>query len=257
MQILVCMKAVPTAAQAEVDGQFRLQRNSMQLQWNIADESALEAAARLKGIDGTVTVLTMGPAKLAPALQELLARGADRAVLLTDPTLAGADTLATARALAAAAGYLGGFDLILCGRRAIDGETGQVPGMLAGALDIPCITNAEALESAPEGLTVLRRLEDSSRRLAVSLPAVVTLCEYAYPLALPGILALRQARQKQVQLLDADTLGIAPQQRGLKGSPTRVVSMSTRFPGLRKGPKTSNADEGAAHIARMFREVGL
>ena len=95
------------------------------MQWNIADESALEAAFRLAGKDGSVTVLTMGPPKLEDPLLELLARGANRAVLITDRLMAGADTRATARALASAAEKLGQVDAVFCGCKAIDGETGH------------------------------------------------------------------------------------------------------------------------------------
>ena len=94
--ILVCVKAVPVSSSVEVDGQHRLKRDGASLQWNIADESALEAAFRLADRDGSVTVLTMGPPKLEGShLLELLARGADRAVLVTDRLMAGADTRAT------------------------------------------------------------------------------------------------------------------------------------------------------------------
>ena len=132
--ILVCVKAVPVSSSVEVDGQHRLKRDGASLQWNIADESALEAAFRLADKDGSVTVLTMGPPKLEDPLLELLARGANRAVLITDRLMAGADTRATARALASAAEKLGPFDAVFCGCKAIDGETGQVPGELAAAL---------------------------------------------------------------------------------------------------------------------------
>ena len=91
--ILVCVKAVPVSSSVEVDGQHRLKRDGVSLQWNIADESALEAAFRLADKDGSVTVLTMGPPKLEDPLLELLARGASRAVLITDRLMAGADTL--------------------------------------------------------------------------------------------------------------------------------------------------------------------
>ena len=135
--ILVCVKAVPVSSSVEVDGQHRLKRDGASLQWNIADESALEAAVRLADKDGSVTVLTMGPPKLEDPLLELLARGASRAGLITDRLMAGADTRATARALASAAEKLGPFDAVFCGCKAIDGETGQVPGELAAALGLP------------------------------------------------------------------------------------------------------------------------
>ena len=134
--ILVCVKTVPSSSDVQVDSNFCLRRDSAALEWNLADESALEAALRLRGRDVSVTVLSMGPPKAAAVLQQLYARGADRVILLSDPALAGADTRATAAALAHAAWWLGMPELILCGRRAIDGETGQIPGELAAALEI-------------------------------------------------------------------------------------------------------------------------
>ena len=214
----------------------------------------METALRLKG-DGSVTVLTMGPSKLAEEMMPLMARGADRAVLVTDPKMAGADTVATARALAAAVGKLGEFDLILCGRRAMDGETGQVPGMLAAALGIPCVTNAESLELG-ENFTLGRRLERGTQKLEVALPAVVSVCEYAYPLRLAGIMGMRRAKEKQVEILTAEDLGLTEDVCGLKGSKTKVVRMDTKFPGLRKGPKETDAASGAREILRRCGEVG-
>ena len=249
MNILVCMKTVPATTEVQVDGQFRLKRDGVKLQWNIADEAALEAALSL----GTVTVLTMGPGKLEEPLRELLARGADRAVLLTDPQMAGADTLATARALAKAAEQLGPFDLILCGRRAIDGETGQVPAMLAALLDIPCISCAEEL-LAENGLQVSRRLENGKQVLQTSLPAVVSVCEYTYTLRLPGILGMRRAKNKAVEKLSAADIGLPPESCGLRGSATKVVAMDAKFPGLRKGPKETDID---AFVASFRKEAGL
>lgn len=254
MNILVCVKAVPATAQVQMDGQFRLQRDGAKLQWNIADEAALEAALQLRGISGSVTVLTMGPKALEAPLRELLERGADRAVLLTDPILAGADTLATANGLAAAARYLG-FDLILCGRRALDGETGQVPGMVAAKLEIPCVTNAETLSMEYDALILRRRLEAGTALQRVCLPAVVSVCEYTYPLRLPGILAMRKARQKQVTILDGQTLQLAPETCGLTGSATRVVAVDTQFPGLRNGSRESDIAVGASRLAQLCREV--
>ena len=254
--ILVCMKAVPGTAQVSVDGQFRLQRDGVNLQWNVADESALEAAGRLKDSDGSVTVLTMGPKKLEVPLRELFARGADRAVLLTDPMMAGADTRATAAALAAAVKKLGPFELILCGRRAMDGETGQVPGQLAAALSLPCVSNVETLERTAEGLRLRRRLEDGLAVLETDGPAVVSVCEYSYPLRLPGILAMRKAKNKQVEYLTADGLGLEKDFCGLKGSRTKVAAMEAKFPGLRRGTKENDLSHGLRRVAEICREVG-
>lgn len=253
--ILVCMKAVPGTTAVQVDGEYRLKRDGVSLQWNVADESALEAAACLKDPDGTVTVLTMGPAKLEAPLKELLARGADRAVLLTDRRMAGADTRATAAALKAAADKLGPFDLILCGRRAIDGETGHVPAQLAAALGLGCVSNVERIDREGPWLTLFRRLEDGVQQLQAEGPLVVSVCEYAYHLRLAGILALRKAKNKAVEQLSLEDLALSADQCGLSGSLTRVIAMESTFPGLRQGPKETDTVTGAAGILQMIREV--
>lgn len=255
MNILVCIKAVPASLQVSMDDKHTLQREGVGLQWNVADEAALEAALQLKGDDGTVTVLTMGPSKLTGPLEELFGRGVDRALLLTDPCMAGADTVATAKTLAGAITAQDGFDLILCGQRAMDGETGQVPPMLAAALSLPCITAAERLWPEEGVLMLRRRLETGTATLAVRAPAVVSVCAYTYPLRLPGILSLRRARGKQVECLTAAALGLSPQACGLQGSLTKVVHLDRKFPGLRQGDKETDISRGVRELMRRCREV--
>ncbi|MBR3978812.1 MAG: electron transfer flavoprotein subunit beta/FixA family protein [Oscillospiraceae bacterium] len=233
-QIIACVKLVPAAAEVALDGQFRLKRDSTSLQLNIADLSAVEAALGLKEADTQVTVLSMGPAKGEALLQELFALGVDRVVLLSDRALAGADSLATARALAAGVRCLGEFSCILCGRRALDAETGQIPGQLAAALDIPAVTNGQQLEKADNGLSCRRLLETAVETLTVELPCVVSLCEYSYTLRLPSILGRRRAKDKQVEILTAADIGLVAEQCGLQGSKTKVVHVDTKAPGLRK-----------------------
>ena len=232
--ILVCVKAVPVSSSVEVDGQHRLKRDGASLQWNIADESALEAAFRLADRDGSVTVLTMGPPKLEGPLLELLARGANRAVLITDRLMAGADTRATARALASAAEKLGPFDAVFCGCKAID---------------------AEKVEAVGDELLVTRRLEDGVQNLTVSGSAVISFSSYSYPLRLAGILGMRRARKTPVEILTAADLGLTPEDCGLKGSLTKVVAMESRFPGLRRGPKETDLDAGVQNLRVLLREV--
>ena len=253
--ILVCVKAVPVSASVEVDGQHRLKRDGASLQWTIADESALEAAFRLADQDGSVTVLTMGPPKLEGPLTELLARGASRAVLITDRLMAGADTRATAKALAAAVEKLGPFDAVFCGCKAIDGETGQVPGELAAALKLPCVSNAEKVELSGDTPTAARRLEDGIQTLEITGPVVVSFSSYSYPLRLAGILGMRRARKIPVEVLSAADLGLSPDSCGLKGSLTKVVAMESRFPGLRRGPKETDPEAGVQRLCGILREV--
>lgn len=151
MRILICLKQVPDTTEVKLTDDLTLEREFVAQVLNPADESALELGLELKEKHGgTVTVLTMGPKRAEGMLREALSRGADEAALMTSPRFAGADTLVTARCLAEAEKALGGFDLILCGRRAIDGETGQVGPMVAAMLDRPCVVNAtEGTESRP------------------------------------------------------------------------------------------------------------
>lgn len=249
MNILVCLKTVPATTEVAVDGSFRLCRDGVKLQYNIADEAALEHALELRSSGDTVTVLTMGPKKVEGSLQELLARGADRVVLLSDPTLGGADTYATALALTAAIDHIGKPDLIICGRRALDGETGQVPPMVSAMLDIPCITDCESLEIDEGILTACRTLEKGVATLQTPLPALVSMREYSAILRLPSLMSLRRAKDKNVEILTADDLAIPPELRGLPGSKTKVTAMTAKFPGLRKGAKETDLGKFAKTVA--------
>lgn len=235
-KILACVKPVPAATEAELDGQFRLKRDGTQLQLNIADLSAVEAALKLKDQQpgAEVTVLTMGPGKAEPVLKELFGLGVDRIVLLSDRALAGADSLATARTLAVAVRHLGGFDCIFCGRRAMDAETGQIPAQLAAALDIPAVTNVQELTVTADAALCTRRLEDTEALVRAGFPCVVSFCEYVHILRLPSISARRRARDKQVEYFTAADIGLDSAECGMHGSRTRVVHVDTKAPGLRK-----------------------
>jgi len=243
-RILACVKLVPAAAEVEMDGQFRLKRDGANLQLNIADISAVEAALQMKAAEPgrEVTVLSMGPAKAEQTLKELFALGVDRVLLLSDRALAGADSLATASALAAGVRHLGGFDCILCGRRAMDAETGQIPGQLAAALDIPTVTNVQQLDVENDAIVCQRRLENGIAKLESTAPCLLSLCEYVYTLRLPSITGRRRAKDKQVEVLTASDIGLATEECGLSGSKTKVVHVDTKAPGLRKcrycDPKT-------------------
>ena len=233
MRIVVCIKQVPDSLEVRLREDYTLERDFVAQVMNPADESALEWALRVRGaMGGTVTAVSMGPARAEGMLREALARGADEAVLLTDPHFAGADTLVTARCLAAAVGALGGADLIACGRRAADGETGQVGPMLASMLDIPCVVNAISADAA-ETLTVWQLAEDGTNTWSCGYPALVTFCEWTYPLRLPTLAGLRRAQKAEVSILTPEALGLAPEACGLRASPTRVKRVEARASGIR------------------------
>ncbi|NLI21403.1 MAG: electron transfer flavoprotein subunit beta/FixA family protein [Clostridiales bacterium] len=244
MKILVCVKQVPDTTEVKLGADFTLERDFVAQIMNPADESALELGLALRDLrGGSVTVLTMGPERAAGMLHEALSRGADEAVLLTDPAFAGSDTLATARALRAAHDFLGGFDLILCGRRATDGETGQVGPMLGSLLNRACVTNVTAARvETPEqpgvangavSLLADQLTEDGTVLWRCATPALLTLCEWSYRLRLPTLAGLRRAATAPVRTLTAAMLYLSPAVCGLRGSPTRVVRVSARSAGLR------------------------
>ena len=238
MRILVCMKQVPDTGEVKLSTDFSLERDFVAQVMNPADESALELALELRDLHGgEVVALTMGPERAESMLREAIARGADRAVLMTDRAFAGADTLITAECLCAAVRALGRFDLILCGRRAADGETGQVGPMLAAMMDMPCAANTTEVCLNGETLCATQLTEKGEIFWSMRLPALVTLCEWSYPLRLPTIAGLRKARDAQVERLTARSLDIG--RCGLKASPTRVVRIDARPSGVRPCQKLS------------------
>ena len=194
MNILVCIKQVPDTTEIRMDPKTNtLIRAGVPSTVNPFDKYALEAAVQLREtLGGTVTAMTMGPAQAAQALRECYALGADRMVLVSDRRFGGADTYATSYTLAQAVRALGGFDLILCGRQAIDGDTAQVGPMLAEHLGLPQLTCACAIT-----------IEDEPR--------------------LPNVMRKLQANRMQPQTLTADDLpALDPDCIGLHGSPTKV-----------------------------------
>lgn len=234
MRILVCLKQVPDTTEIKLSSSFTLQRDFVAQVMNPADESALELGLALRDMHGgSVTALTMGPARAETMLREALARGADHAVFLSDPAFAGADTLVTAECLAAAANLLGGFDLILCGRRATDGETGQVGPMLASLMDISCIVNTTKVCLSKNKIQATQLTEAGEILWEAPLPALLTLCEWSYRLRLPTILGLKKARTASIQRLTPPDLGQGFTAYGLKASPTRVVRVDASPVGVR------------------------
>ncbi len=241
MRILVCIKQVPDTTEVNLTGDLTLERSFVAQIMNPADESAVELALRLRDEHGgTVTAITMGPERAETMLREVLSRGVDEAVHMTDRLFAGSDTLVTARFLAKAAAHLGGFDLILCGRRAADGETGQVGPMLAALLNIPCVPNVTHASLCGSTLTADQLTEAGTITWQTELPAVMTLCEWSHRLRLPTIMGLRKAQTATITRLTAAALGVTVS--GLKQSPTRVVKVSAKPSGIRPCKKLPLTD---------------
>ena len=180
LKIIVLAKQVPDTRNVGKDAMKAdgtVNRAALPAIFNPEDLNALEQALSLKDKypGTTITLLTMGPGRAAEIIRESMYRGADRGFLLTDRAFAGSDTLATSYALAAAIRTIGEFDVIICGRQAIDGDTAQVGPQVGEKLAIPQITYAEEIISVTKGkIKVKRRLERGVEVVEGALPMLVT-----------------------------------------------------------------------------------
>ncbi len=179
-KIIVLAKQVPDTRNVGKDAMKAngtVNRAALPAIFNPEDLNALEQALRLKDRypGTTVTLLTMGPGRAADIIREGLFRGADDGYLITDRKFAGSDTLATSYAISLAAKKLMPFDLIMCGRQAIDGDTAQVGPQVAEKIDIPQITYAEEIEKIEKGkITIKRRLERGVETVECPMPLLIT-----------------------------------------------------------------------------------
>lgn len=227
MRLLVMMKAVPSGTEIA----FTAGRGQEEMITNPADNSALEEALRLREeTGGSVTVMSMGAQFCENMLRQAVAKGADEAVLLSDMAFAGADTAATSRVLACAVKYLGGYDVIFCGVKSTDGETGQVGPELAARLGIAFAGACTEIYYEGERMLCNCMTSTGSEKLSLPLPCVLsTVCGINSP-RLPGLKGLRRAARTEILRLDGKKLGIGPEHTGQAGSPTIVVrSVSVTF----------------------------
>ena len=211
MKIVVCVKQVPdteTRVQIAPEGNAIVESD---VNWIVSpyDEFAIEEALKIKEAQGgEVVVVTVGPDRAQSALRTALAMGADSAVHVKDPSLDGADTLATARALAGALKTLAPVDLVLCGQQGVGGDHSQIPGLLAEMLDLPQVTVAVKIELQDGKAVVEREIEGARETWETSLPAVISaqkgLNEPRYA-SLKGIMA---AKKKPIEVLDAAGVGL-------------------------------------------------
>ena len=255
MKAIVCVKQVPdTSGKVAVKADGTLDRASMATITNPDDLNALEAALKLKDETGCeVVVVTMGPPPAEGMLRELLARGADKAVLVSGREFGGSDTFATSQILAAAVNKIGvgPEDIVFCGRQAIDGDTAQVGPQVAEKLGLPQVTYAEDILDITAGkITIKRRLERGIEVVECPVPCVVTVNGSAAPCRPRNaryVMKYKYARATQeMQDADEDYLNLLQerpylkitewsvnditceaQELGLSGSPTKVKNIES------------------------------
>jgi len=258
MKIAVCIKQVPQTTNVKINPETNtLVREGVESQINPFDLYALEEAVRVKerlaaaGEECTVTVVSMGPPQVEAALREAITLGADDAVLLCDRAFAGADTWATAYALAEALKRMEAR-LVFCGMQAIDGDTAQVgPGITVHAEYSLAAYVAKIDEITTKKATVHRLLEDGYEVCELSLPAVFTVVKEINEPRTPSIRGKMKAKSAQIPMWTAESMGLDPEKCGLKGSPTQVVKIFS--PEHRAGGERWEGD--AADLASKLLDV--
>ena len=287
--VIVFVKQVPdtqniTGEAMKPDG--TVNRAALPAIFNPEDLNALELALQLKDRFGAkVVVGTMGPPNATAVLRASLYRGADECILLTDRAFAGADTLATSYALSCCAKKYGNFDLILCGRQAIDGDTAQVGPQLAEKLNIPQLAYVEdVIDLSKDKVSVKRTIEGGYEILEAPLPVLMTVIEGNEPRPMNAgkIMKYKRARTRSELARDhadanytdaeylseeadnlvaknllihewtAEDVNADKQRIGLAGSPTKVKNIQSV---ILTGGDAKSIDPSNAGISGLIHEL--
>jgi electron transfer flavoprotein beta subunit len=262
-RIIVCLKPVPDPKQwgeVSMDPETQtLIREGIASVINPLDKHAIEAALSIQDVHGgEVVLLSMAPPSAASTLQEGLAMGADRAVLLSDRAFAGSDTLATAHVLAAGCRWLGDNDLIICGNMSIDGSTAQVGSQLAELLDLPNIMHVIDLDLREDGsMVVTRKIEHGFARLAGALPLVISVRKELNKPRYTSFTGILAAESKEIKVLSNEDLEISPAVIGIEGSPTKMAGIELRRFQRAREKLDGSVDEIVESLAGRIYQYGI
>lgn len=241
MKVVVCVKQIPDPATPYKieEGTNWLVRPEDQI-LDDTDRYGVEMGLQLaQASEGTVTLVSMGPAGNAQGVRQALAMGADKAVLVDDEGLRGSDALTTARVLAAAISKEG-YDLVIAGTESTDGYAGVVPQMLAELLDVPALTYATSVETGDGSVTINRQTVDGYDTVEANLPALVSVTAGVVEPRYPTFKGIMDAKKKPVDNLSLADLGV-------EAGPAQTVVAITDAPERAAGQKIE--DEGEAHLA--------
>lgn len=229
MKIFICIKQVPdpNTTISKLDPiTKRLVRNGVSLVLDPGDESTISAAIKLRDTLGNseLVALSMGPTSTQEAMRRALAMGADRAILVTDPALAGSDAISTARVLAAVL-KREGAELIFCSTESTDGYTGMVPGAIAELLGIPQLTFAREITVEGRKAVIKRVIPKGYQTVESTLPAVVTIASGSFDAIYPTMKGIMGAKKKPFSQLSLADLGLDPALVGEIGARERVLTI--------------------------------
>lgn len=261
MKAMVCIKQVPGTNKVEVDSDTGvLKRDGIEAKMNPYDLYALETALLIKEqTGGTVSVITMGPPQAEAIIREAYSMGADEGFLLTDRAFAGADVLATSRALSQGIKMAGDFDLIICGKQSTDGDTAQVGPEISEWLKIDSVTNVtKVIEVGLETITVKKEISTAVETLKLTYPCLMSVEKDISIPRLPSYIRKKATADRKITYITLNNLEDKdPKSYGLNGSPTQVQRI---FP-----PETNDShemwcgdsEELAARMSEKLRELKL
>jgi len=256
MRIVVCVKQVPDVAEIRIDEvTHTLVRSGVPSILNPFDEFAVEEALRIREKHGgTITAISMGPPQAKEALFKCIAMGVDRAILLSDAFFAGADTWATAKTLAMTVQKVG-YDLVICGMKAVDGETSQVGPEVGELLGIPHVSYVKRVEIDLESKSLLaeRMTEQGYQLIRVTLPCLLTATKALNVPRIPTLLQQMAAKKKDVEVMKAADIGAQREEVGLPGSRTQVTKVYT--PQYHTGQGTILTAENLATAVVSLKEL--
>ena len=256
LNVVVCVKQIPDPADpGSLNDDFTLNRSG-KLILDESDSYGVEMALQMvdNAGGGEVTLVSMAPNGETGGLRTALAMGAEKAVLVTDPELAGAGSLDTARTLAAAMGKAGDYDLIIAGVESSDGYTGVVPQMLAGELGIPMVSFAKEVSVADGKLSVKRQTETGSQDVESTTPAVVSVTAGVVEPRYPSFKGIMAAKKKPVDEVSVSDLGIETATVGWSGAGQEIVAVEDA-PAREAGEIVEDEGEGFAKIVAKLEEL--
>lgn len=261
MHIICCIKQVPDTAQVKIDPDTNtLIRSGIESICNPYDLVAVEAAVQLvEKHGGTVTVISMGPPQAESALRDALALGAHQAILLSHRAFAGADTLATSYTLSRAITKIAETEpvqLIMCGKQAIDGDTGQTGPGIATRLGYSLFTYVSEIREVnleSGDITVRREVEGGSEIVRGKIPALLTVELQLGTPRYASLPELVRSLREDVKVWGPDEIEALPERLGVKGSPTLVKRISA--PESRKGGLVFNAEQNEKAVADFLDKL--
>ncbi len=260
MNVVVCIKQVPGTTAVKIDPKTNtLVREGVKSIINPFDTYALEEGVRIKEkTTGKVTVISMGPPQAEEALKEAISLGADHGILLSDRAFGGSDTLATSYVLAKAVSKIGQYDLVICGRQTLDGDTGQVGPEMTQRLGIPFIGYVSKVEEIRPGyLRVQRMIEEGYEVIESTLPAAISVVKEINVPRLPSLRGQIAAKNAKIIVWGAPDLATDPNLVGLAGSPTKVVKIffpqRNHHSEMFQGSPESQVDQLLAKLKEMKR----